>query len=123
MNVMPEILDDGSVKTESSYAVTKIGMPLEQRHKHGRMLSANGFIAGPIKKGEPISIGFQLRTSRVQSIYIHGLKDYDELLFPALGIFNDLKDLPKAEVLELPELKEGDMILATDNSFYYLTKG
>lgn len=125
MSNIPEILETGAVRFDStkSYTITKIGSKTERRVQYGAVYhgqSYSGCIMRDLEIGKPAFVA-SMRTSWIQAIYIHGLTEYDELLYPLLGIYNTLDDLPLTEKLELPELEEGDLVLTTDNSIYHLT--
>lgn len=119
---MPTILEDGAVRVVDDivYSIYKLGRRLEQRVGHDRHHHHQGIMRTDVQIGHPVWMG-NFRTSYVQGIYIHGMKEYEELLYPLIGIFNNLEDLPQTKgEIEYPELEDGDMILATDNSIYAL---
>lgn len=113
---LPEVLSDGGVvMPEGPYTILKIGNRDEpELFNQDTQFAANGSLwTNVIKPGEPVGLS-NFRTSLAKSIYVHNTDSgYDKLVLP--------KDFPQATDLRFPEkLKEGDVLIATMNSVYWL---
>ena len=105
--------------SENFYSIRKIGNNDQpESHNNPEWFDFEGDLAYPLEIGKVCLLGTISRyfhTSIVRSIYEHlSESELDRLILP--------KDFPMSQDLNVPELRRGDILLATMNSVYLLRK-